>query len=101
MHQFDDKIFEDKEITVDGNEYVDCKFIDCVLSYAGGKWGMLANDFLECTLQFDGAASRTLGFLSMLHNECPEVFEELVDQIRGNPAPADSEAVLQVQFHCA
>ena len=101
MHQFDGKIFEEKETTVDENEYVNCKFIDCVLSYAGGKWGMVSNDFLECTLQFNAAASRTLGFLSMLHNECPEVFEEIVDQIRGNPVPANSEAVSEVQFHCA
>jgi len=101
MHQFDDKIFEDKEITVDEIEYVNCKFIDCVLSYAGGKWDMLANDFLECTLQFNASASRTLGFLSMLHNECPEVFEKIVDQIRDNPAPPNSETVSEVKFHCA
>lgn len=69
MADFHEQTFEHKEIVVDGNAYLGCTFIDCVISYSGGGTGRFsANRFTRCEWRFKGPAWTTLKYLRWLYN---------------------------------
>lgn len=66
--RFSGKPFSGERIELDGNEYRNCKFTNCKIVYSGGEIPTLENnDFTSCVWLFEGAASRTLSFLTALH----------------------------------
>jgi hypothetical protein len=69
---------------VDGNEYINCKFNNCVIVYSGGPLPVLRDcSFHHCNWRFDAAAHRTLQYMSQLYNAGGKPFiEECFDHIR-------------------
>jgi hypothetical protein len=64
-----DKTFSGTTETIDGNEYVNCKFKNCLLEYGGGEIPTINGcSFDDCRWEFKDAAMRTLILLrSMYH----------------------------------
>lgn len=56
--------FENKDVVLDGNEFVDCTFKNVALVYSGGQIPAIQNcNFEAFALRFDGPARNTLEFL--------------------------------------
>jgi hypothetical protein len=58
-----------KAITVfmDNRFFINCKFTDCKLVFAGGDTGWENTHFTNCLIQFQGSAQRTVGFLQQFN----------------------------------
>lgn len=84
MAQFKNRTFEDQRMVLDGHEYDGCTFQRCELVYAGGKLPSLTNNnFDQCRWTFDGAAARTLAFLSgMYRGGGKELIEQTFETVR-------------------
>lgn len=69
---------------IDGNVYINCRFQNCTIVYAGGEIPVIqGGSFDNCAWRFEGAASRTLEFMSQLYNAGGKPFiEECFDHIR-------------------
>jgi hypothetical protein len=95
-----DRTFRNTSLFIDGQRFVRCRFEDCQLIYEGRD----EVDFQDCTFErcswtFDGAAERTIGFLSTLQlqtgaggpNLVQSIFENIqnrkVAEIRTRSAP--------------
>lgn len=50
-------------VAIDDKFFLNCRFEQCTLIYTGSDFGWANTQFIGCTLQFDGAAKRTLEFL--------------------------------------
>lgn len=63
-----DENFEDRELLLDGNEYLRCIVKNCRLIYSGGELPQFKDStFDSCQFIFDGSARRTLHFIGMLN----------------------------------
>jgi hypothetical protein len=86
------RTFEDETIRLDDNEFRDCKFNRCEISFAGGAIPVLdGNSFTDCSWRFDGAASRTLQFMTIFARSGPgmrQVIERTVKEVLGLPPDA-------------
>jgi hypothetical protein len=74
------EIVRDQTIILDGGHFVGKSFIDCRLVYEGGLPPVLKEcDFIDSEFAFDGAASRTLSFVSALaRNGAEDLIKSLV-----------------------
>jgi hypothetical protein len=84
MARFEGRDFRNQRVIVEGNEYVNCTFEDCVMVISGaeGKSAMLGNRFGSgITWTFDGAAGRTLEFLTALYHGFGDHGREQVEEI--------------------
>jgi len=68
MTTFKNETFRNQEVVVDGNEYIDCNFVNCTLIHRGTA----SPDFIRCSftsgrVQLEGDASRTTRYLSSLY----------------------------------
>jgi hypothetical protein len=86
--EFRSQVFEQQPVELDGNSYVDCKFLECTLTFSGVAGvsfdGCL---FRRCRWNFEGAAATTLSFLNALNagirdGSGSSVFDALVDAIK-------------------
>ncbi len=74
-----DKTITSQRVLLDGNEYLNCLFIDCELIYRGGACTFQSNT-RRCSWFFEGAAMNTIGILrelGVLVKEPPD-FENVV-----------------------
>ena len=54
-------------VHLDGEEFENCTFTDCVLVYSGGPLPKLSGcDLRKFALKFDGPAERTVAFLKLM-----------------------------------
>ena len=84
MTDYIGRTYEGEQIELDGNTYTDCRFDNCVLIFKGGDLPSLKdNVFSECGWQFDGAAARTLAFMTaMYHGGGRELIEQTFENVR-------------------
>jgi hypothetical protein len=55
--------------TIDGNQYVNCRFENCQLVFSGGELPTINScHFDNCRWQFEEAAERTLLFMKNLYH---------------------------------
>lgn len=91
--------FEGQTIPLDGDVFKQCEFRKCTLVYSGGELpGFTSCKFFDVTWKFEGAAERTLGFLSLFYHGMgetgPKMIETTFENIRkplpkpGTPGPA-------------
>jgi hypothetical protein len=59
------KTITSKRVLLDGNEYLNCLFIDCELIYRGGACTFESNT-RRCSWFFEGPAMNTIGILREL-----------------------------------
>lgn len=93
MALYKDKDFNGDVVNIDDNTYENCNFRNCTIIYSGGQLPRLTGIVItECIFAFDGAAQRTLQFLSMLgHFGDPEVVKMIFDSILSKDAGKDSK----------
>lgn len=63
MNQHFRKIFSNDTIVLDGNEFIDCIFINMRLVFAGGHFDFSNPTFENCTWTLAGGALETARFL--------------------------------------
>ena len=87
MSRFEKERFADTSIIVDGNEYTGCTFVRCQILFSGGALPKLDNNsFMDCRWVFDGAAARTVQFMTALYSGGgKELIEATFESIRGKP----------------
>lgn len=84
MTTFTNKRFKNDEIVVDGNEYIDCRFDNCVLIFEGGEPPIFKGcSFASIKIQLQGEASRTTSYLNKLFNNgLPDEVEQVLDDVK-------------------
>ena len=79
---FKDMTFKNKSLQLDGNEYIDCSFESCSLTFRGEDSTTLDNcSYVDVDFNFDGPAKATLDFLESLYQAG---YEKMVDKILNN-----------------
>jgi hypothetical protein len=68
-------------VYMDGKRYLNCVFTECKIVYGGGDVMWENTQFMNCQLVFDGAAQRTIAYLTNLG---------LMKPPAGMPAPMPS-----------
>lgn len=84
MARFEGRSFRGERRPIEGNEYSNCDFEDCVMVFAGseGKITMDGNLFGRgVTWTFEGPAQRTLIFLNALYHGMGDGGREHVEEI--------------------
>jgi predicted nucleotide-binding protein len=97
------KTFENGELTLDGNEYQDCKFENVKLIFgAMGPLGMSNCEFVSCTWSLTGPAAHTISFLSGVYNGVggtgQATVERTFDRIRSGSALGPSPKKAPIEF---
>src|SRR5262245_23133366 len=79
--------FENESVDLDGNEFIDCTFLNCTLHYRGGALPMIIGcSFDRPTFDFRGAAENTKAFLTaLLHGGFRHFVEDTFDTMRTSP----------------
>jgi hypothetical protein len=78
--KFNGKTFENENIHMDFNDFVDCKFIDCSLVYHGcGPISLQGCTFTKVRWTFSGAAANTINFMAGLYTGAGEGGRALVE----------------------
>lgn len=73
--------FVGQTIPLDGDMYKQCEFRQCTLVYSGGELPGFQNcNFYDVTWKFEGAAERTLSFLSLFYHGMGEVGPPIVEK---------------------
>lgn len=73
------KVFDNKEIRLDGQTFKGCTFNGCTLVFGGGHPpSLVENVFNRCSWKFDGEAANTLAFLAALRADGGKEFVEAV-----------------------
>jgi hypothetical protein len=68
MAKHERESFKSQRIVVDGNEYTLCHFEFCEMVFEGGTLPILVgNSFTNTRFTFDGAAARTIQFMTGLY----------------------------------
>ncbi len=85
-----------KQITLDGNRFVDCEISNCVLVYKGGVLPVLRDcQINDCQWNFSDQAANTLQFMAAMYNGMGMGGMEIVDQtiinIRNNTLLASQQ----------
>ena len=86
MARFERRQFRDERLTVEGNEYINCDFTDCVMVFSAAEAdspsAMVGNRFhTGIAWTFDGPAKDTLEFLKALYHGFGEDGRARVEQI--------------------
>ena len=84
--------FNNQEVLLDNNEFHQCSFKDCTLTYGGDDPPILSGcSFSGVKWSFVGAAANTISFMTGIYNGCGEggrgLIEKTFDNIRGNVSP--------------
>lgn len=85
--RFEHSTFVGQRILVDGNEYIDNIFQNCILVFSAHKpFQMNNNAFHNTTIEFAGNAANTLALIRALyHGGFREPLDRLFEQIRQAP----------------
>lgn len=86
-----------KQVTLDGNSFIDCEISSCVLVYKGGTLPVLRDcQINDCQWNFSDQAANTLQFMSAMYNGMGMGGMEIVDQtiinIRNNTLVTPQQA---------
>jgi hypothetical protein len=83
--KFDQKTFTKESIELDFNEFKDCTFKDCTLSYLGyGLFTLNGCRFENVAWRFGGAAANTIAFLTAMYHGAGEGGRALVERTLEN-----------------
>ena len=89
MSKHEKVTFSNQRIVLDGNDYNYCHFEGCTMVYGAteGKIGLNGCSFNGCKWEFEGAALRTLRFLSALYqiDGMKDFIETTFENIRRGP----------------
>ena len=79
--KFEDQSFYSKDIHMDFNQFIKCKFVDCNLIYHGfGPIGMEGCSFKNIRWTFSDAAFNTVNFMASLYAGAGEGGRQLIEK---------------------
>jgi hypothetical protein len=86
------KVFAKETVHVDGQEYIDCEFLQCEMVYGGGALPVLRGCNLDsCRWKLEGAAGRTMALMRTLYAAGDKsLCEGIIRDITGAQSRADS-----------
>lgn len=61
-----DETFVDDTIVLDGKKFVNCRFIRCLLIFAGGHFEWMNPKHVDCRWEIAGDALETTRFIAMI-----------------------------------
>ncbi len=79
--------YSNTDIMLDGRDFEDCTFNNCVLIYHGGEAGIRNCRFFACKFQPAGAAATTVQFLKAMSNPtsgAQQLFRSTFPGLSGN-----------------
>ena len=80
--RFEERVFQDSIIPIDGHEFYRCRFYDCRMVYsATDRTALERCIFTDCRWEFQGAALTMLLFLTHLYLPGDEDDQRLVELI--------------------
>lgn len=84
--------FEGVTLDLDAQDFDTCTFVRCVLRYCGGEPPRLSNlNVVDCDCRLEGAALRTIGFLSELYAVgLKDLINDVLAPILGTPELPDA-----------
>lgn len=56
------------DVTIDGNEFVDCTIENCVVHHYGGPFSFANSSFRNVRFAFHDASNNALAFLRLIHS---------------------------------
>ena len=72
--------FSEETVTLDCNEFIKCKFVNCVLEYQGfGTVGLEGCEFEDVNWTFTGPAANTIKFMTGLYTGAGEGGRKLIE----------------------
>lgn len=78
---FEKEVFEDKQIQLDGNQYIGCTFRRCELKFsANASVDLQYCSFEKCKWTFIEAAALTVQFMTALYHGAGEGGKNLIEQ---------------------
>ena len=84
---FKGKVFENETVHLDGNQFFECVFRKCTVTYGGGDGPVLVRPhFTDCEFVLTDAAMRTCQFMAGIYNSGPagrKLIDTTIDSIRG------------------
>jgi hypothetical protein len=82
---YKDSIFQNERITLDGNKYTGCTFINCELIITGlAEFHLVSNNIVQSAFIFEGPALRTIQLLHVMYQGgARELVEDIIKHIRG------------------
>ncbi len=84
--KIEDKKFNAETVQLDGNQFTECEFTNCVVQIAGVMpFQLAACSFNNCDWEFIGPASNTLKFMATFYaqgGEMKALIESTIDAIR-------------------
>src|SRR5689334_6294540 len=69
MALFEKNVFTGQRLQLDGNEFIDNKFKNCVLVYGGGPLRMVNNQLDGIRWEFVDAAARTIALIASFYQQ--------------------------------
>ena len=73
--------YENVTVKIDNNEFIDCKFVNCVMEFSGtGPVSLSGCSFLKVNWVFSGSAQITLQFLTAVYHGMGEHGKKLIEQ---------------------
>jgi hypothetical protein len=85
--RYENLIFTDETVPVDGNTYFACHFVDSRLLYEGGEVPIFERCVFErCQWAFEGPAENTIQYFALMYTKLGpggrEIIEGIFDSIR-------------------
>ena len=89
--KFEDQTFDNQAILLDGNQYIECTFNRCRITFRGiGGHAFISPTLNDCRWHFDGPAGNTLKFLSTVYelgDDGKQLVEAIIASIREGESP--------------
>ena len=80
MNKVSNSKFSNTKIVLDGIEYTDCVFDNCVIEYSGkGPVGLVGCSLNNCRWAFSGPAANTLAFLTDMYHNMGDFGQKMVE----------------------
>jgi hypothetical protein len=81
-HRFENETFREQTIAIDGNQYINCTFIQCRIIFSGYEVGVFDGcTFVRCAWGFAGSAANTLNYLAAIYNGLGKNSQEMIEGI--------------------
>jgi len=88
MGLYEHNTFVQQRMQLDGHQFIDNRFENCILVYGGGPLVMRNNKLVNVKWEFIDAAERTIGLLSSFYQQGGQSreFVEMLLTTHGKPA---------------
>ena len=80
MANFNECVFTNATVVLDGNEYIGCKFSHCRIVVTRGNFVLKNSSFDGCKFEFGGEAANIKELIANLEENYPGIKERICDE---------------------